>query len=181
MELELSSVFGKQPGGQWDGEGHREDEEEEGKEAAGPESSREPGALEGPCGGSVLDTALLALGALQMSPSSCIGATLIIQAVRVSGLGGRWLDSGLDLKVLLIAFVMERNHKEVKETEGGGCAVRRWESGCVAEVRGLGQPITNAPWFYSTSPQQIFADVTRRISILAAFLWRHCLLRSSMA
>lgn len=59
----------------------------------------------------MLDTALLALGTLKMPLSSCIGATLIIQAVRVSGLGGRWLDSGLNLKVLLIALVMERNHK----------------------------------------------------------------------
>ena len=59
----------------------------------------------------MLDTALLALGTLNMPPSSCIGATLIIQAARVSGLGGRWLDSGLNLKVLLIALVMERNHK----------------------------------------------------------------------
>lgn len=36
----------------------------------------------------------------------------------MSGLGGRWLDSGLDLKVFLILPVMERNHKEVKVTEG---------------------------------------------------------------
>lgn len=72
-------MFGKQPGGQWDGEGHREEIEE--KQQSKVEKAK--GALEGPCGGSVLDTALLALGALQMSLSSCIGATLIMQAVRV--------------------------------------------------------------------------------------------------
>ena len=40
------------------GEGHREDEEEEGNEAAGPEDSRELGALEGPSEGGVWLTQL---------------------------------------------------------------------------------------------------------------------------
>ena len=80
--------------------GCRARESESAGSPAGPERRR-----------TVLDTALLALGTLNMPPSSCIGATLIIQAARVSGLGGRWLDSGLNLKVLLIALVMERNHK----------------------------------------------------------------------
>ena len=99
----------------------------------------------------------------------------------MSGLGGRWLDSGLDLKVFLILPVMERNHKEVIVTEGWGCPLQRWESGCVAEARGLGHPITSAPWDCSRSPQQISADVTHLISVPAALLWHHSLLRSPMA
>lgn len=181
MELELSSVFGKQPRGQWDGEGHKKDEEEEGKRQQGQRVQESWAPWKARVAGSVLDTALLALGTLQMALSSCIGATLIIQAVSVSGLGGRWLDSGLDLKVLLIALVMERNHKEVKVTEGWGCPLQRWESRCVAEACGLGHPITSAPWDGSRSPQQIFAEVTRLISVPAALLWHHSLLRYPMA
>lgn len=58
VELELSSGFGKQPRGHWDGEGRRKDEEEAGKEAAGPESLRELGALQGPSEGGVCLTQL---------------------------------------------------------------------------------------------------------------------------
>lgn len=58
----------------------------------------------------MVDTALLASGTLGMGLSSCIGATLIMQGVRVAGLGGKWLDSGMTLKVLLMGLATERNH-----------------------------------------------------------------------
>lgn len=71
------------------GEEHRPDREEEENEAAGPEDSRELGALEGLSkGGMWPDLTLLAAGTLGMALSRCMGATVITQGVRIAGPGG---------------------------------------------------------------------------------------------
>ena len=87
MELELSSMFGKQPRGQWDGEGHRKDEEEEGERRQGQRVQESWAPWKVHVVRSVLDTALLALGTLQMAPSSCIGATRCLGLV-----GDGWIQ-----------------------------------------------------------------------------------------
>lgn len=58
----------------------------------------------------MVDTALLASGTLGMGLNGCIGATLMMHGFRVAGLGGKWLDSGMTLKVLLMGLATERNH-----------------------------------------------------------------------